>query len=203
MLAVSCLYLQVIDVEVFFNDGVRLLLHLLLRQSGFRKRRRRSGGALTLGCRKTTRQHKLKLSPHCIHFKISLFAVQVLLPARSLLGPLSRLPRSRLPLSLLPLSRLPLSLSSVMLATRRTGSVVARLSPPLPPRSCDSLLKLLLVIWFRLLLSSRPSRPSLRSKRSKRSLSRSPLSLSPPRSRLELDLKVVSETEIHFITCFT
>ncbi len=118
---------------------------------------------------------------------------------RSLLGTLSRLPRSllprsllplsRLPLSRLPLSRLPLSLSSVMLATRRTGSVEARLSPPLPPRSCDSLLKLLLVIWFWPLLSPRPSRPSLRSNRSNRSLSRSLLSLSPPRSRLELDLK--------------
>ena len=122
-------------------------------------------------------------------------------PVRSLLGPLSRLPLSLLPLSRLPLSRLPLSLlplsrSSVMLATRRTGSFVARLSPPLPPCSCDSLLKLLLLIWFWLPLPSRPSRPSPRSNRSKRSLSRS--ARSPPRSRLELDLKVVRKKQIYY-----
>lgn len=114
-------------------------------------------------------------------------------PVRSLLGRLSPLPRSLLPLSRLPRSLLPLSLLSVMLATRRTGSVMSRLSRPLPPRSCDSLLKLLLVIW--LPLSSRPCRPSLRSNRSNRSLSRSPRSLSPPRSRLELDLSC--ETNVH------
>lgn len=49
---VSCFYLQVIDVEVFFNDGVRLLLHLLLGQGRFgkRRRRRRSGSTLTFNC---------------------------------------------------------------------------------------------------------------------------------------------------------
>lgn len=109
------------------------------------------------------------------------------IPGRSLLGPRSRLPLSRLPLSrlprsLLPLSRLPRSRSSVMLATRRTGSFEARLSPPRLPRSFDSLLKLLLVNWS-------PPCSSLRANLSKRSLSRSLLSLSPPRSRLELDLK--------------
>lgn len=110
-------------------------------------------------------------------------------PPRSLL-PRSLLPLSLLPRSLLPLSRLPLSRLSVMLATRRTGSVEALLSPPLPPRSCDSLLKLLLVIWF-------PSRPSLRSNRSNCSLLRSLLSLSLPRSRLELDLLGRDDTKMY------
>lgn len=126
------------------------------------------------------------------------------IPGTSLLGPVSLLPlsllpcsllpRSRLPLSLLalswlPLSLLPLSRLSVMLATRRTDSLAAL---PSPLRSCDSLLKLLLVIWF-------PSRLSLRVNRLKRSLSWSLRSRSLPRSRLELDLKL---RETKFATCF-
>lgn len=160
----------------------------------------REGGAgafSRLTAQSDKKSKKTTISPH-LSSDVYLTPVYTTLttrfsPVRSLLGRLSRLPRSLLPLSRLPRSLLPLSLLSVMLATRRTGSVTSRLSRPRPPRSCDSLLKLLLVIW--LPLSSRPCRPSLRSNRSNRSLSRSPLSLSPPRSRLELDLNC--ETNVH------
>lgn len=87
------------------------------------------------------------------------------------------------------LSLPPLSLQSV---TWRAISAESRLSRHFPPRSCNSLMKLRLPLWF-----WRPGHPSLQSNRSNQSLSRSLQSFSSPGSKLELDLNVLR----HNIQC--